>query len=129
MTLSKFRKVYSKNDSKSIGKLLNIPSHESFTPLRILSNTATQLNGPARSVGGVVIGYLGVNSFQPMPVSKTIEHVGGLSFLLGLIAMANDVEFMYGAVKALVYIVRSNIRISREMDSIKGYQLLAMLYK
>ncbi len=49
MTLAKFKKVYNKNDSKSIGKQLNISSNESVTPIRILSNTATQLNGSARS--------------------------------------------------------------------------------
>lgn len=116
ITLAKFRKVYSKNDSKTIGKQLNIPTHESVTPLRILSNTAVQLNGPARSVGAVIIGYLGVRSFQPMPVTKTIEHIGGVSFLLSLIAMANDIEFMYASVKALVCIVKSNSEIAKEMD-------------
>lgn len=49
MTLARFKKVYNKNDSKAIGKQLNIPSSESVTPLRILSNTAAQLSGPARS--------------------------------------------------------------------------------
>jgi WD repeat and FYVE domain-containing protein 3 len=116
MTLAKFRRVYSKNDSKTIGKQLNIPTHESVTPLRILSNTAVQLNGPARSVGAVIIGYLGVRTFQPMPVAKTIEHIGGVSFLLSLIAMANDIEFMYASVKALVCIVKSNSEIAKEMD-------------
>lgn len=78
MTLAKFRRIYNKNDSKIIGKQLNIPSHESVTPLRILSNTAQQLNGPARSVGGVVIGYLGVSTINPHPLFKTLEDVGGI---------------------------------------------------
>lgn len=129
MTLSKFRKVYNKNDSKAIGKQLNIPSNENVTPLRILSNTGAQLNGPARTVGGVLIGYMGVRTFQPIPVSKSIEHVGGVWFLLGLIAMSNDIEFMYASVKALVCIVRSNVDIAREIERLNGYQLLAMLYK
>jgi hypothetical protein len=120
MTLSKFRKVYNKNDSKAIGKQLNIPSHENVTPLRILSNTAAQLNGPARSVGSVIIGYMGVRSFQPIPVSKSIENVGGVWFLLGLIAMSNDIEFMYAAVKALVCVCRSNPEISRELERLNG---------
>lgn len=120
MTLSKFRKVYNKNDSKAIGKQLNIPSHENVTPLRILSNTAAQLNGPARSVGGVIIGYMGVRSFQPIPVSKSIENVGGVWFLLGLIAMSNDIEFMYAAVKGLVCVCRSNPEISRELERLNG---------
>jgi hypothetical protein len=129
MTLAKFRRIYNKNDSKAIGKQLNIPSNESVTPLHILSNTSAQLSGPARTVGGVVIGYLGVRTFQPMPVSKSIEHIGGVQFLLGLIAMSSDIEFMYGSVKALVCIMKSNVEIMREMDRLNGYQLLGMLYK
>jgi len=70
-----------------------------------------------------------VRTFEPAPVSKTIEHVGGVSFLLCLIAMANDIEFMYASVKALVCIVKSNLDIAKEMDRLNGYQLLAMLYK
>ena len=129
MNLAKFRRVYNKNDSKAIGKQLNIPSNESVTPLTILSNTAAQLNGPSRTVGGVVIGYLGVRTFQPMPVSKSIEHIGGVPFLLGLVAMSNDIEFMYASVKAFLCIIKSNAEIAREMERINGYQLLGMLYK
>jgi hypothetical protein len=33
---------------------------------------------------------------------------GGLSFLLGLVVMANDVEFMYAAINALVSTMMSN---------------------
>jgi hypothetical protein len=94
-----------------------------------LSNTAAQLNGPARTVGGVLIGYMGVRTFQPIPVSKSIEHVGGVWFLLGLIAMSNDIEFMYASVKALVCICKSNAEIAKELERLNGYQLLAMLYK
>ena len=129
MTLAKFRKVYNKSDSKVIGKQLNIPSHESVTPLRILSNTATQLSGGARSVGGVIIGYMGVSTFQPMPVFKTVESIGGVQLLLGLIAMANDVEFMYAGVKALVCMCKASTGIARDMERLNAYQLLAMLYK
>jgi hypothetical protein len=129
ITMVKFRKIYNKNDSRTIGKQLNLPSNESLTPLRILANTAGQLNGPARSFGGLVIGYMGVRTFQPIPVARSIENIGGNSFLLGLIAIANDIEFMYAAVKALVYIVKSNVEINREMDRNNAYQVLGMLFK
>ncbi|CAF0895193.1 unnamed protein product [Brachionus calyciflorus] len=65
---------------KSIAKQLNILSNEKVTPLRILTNTAAQLQGPSRTVGGVVIGYMGVRVFQPMPVSKSIENIGVVGF-------------------------------------------------
>jgi len=129
MTLNKFRKIYNKNDSKTIGKQLNIPSNESVTPLRILSNTATQLAGPSRTVGGVIIGYMGVSTFQPQPLYKTLEDIGGVHTLLGFIAMADSVEYMYASVKALVCVSKVNLALYRDLDRLNAYQLLAMLYK
>lgn len=58
-----------------------------------------------------------------------IDTVGGCSVLLGLIAMAQDVECLYASVKALVCVVRSNKAAQAEMDRRKGYQTLAMLLK
>lgn len=59
LTLNKIRKVYSRTDNKSIAKQLGMSSHESATPIRILHNSAGHLAGSARTLGGVVIGYLG----------------------------------------------------------------------
>lgn len=36
-----------------------MPTNESTVPIRILYNIAAPYNGPARAIGGVVIGYLG----------------------------------------------------------------------
>lgn len=58
-------------------------SHENATPIRVLHNSAGHLSGAARSLGGVVVGYLGVRVFTPRPVSKIIDSVGGCSVLLG----------------------------------------------
>lgn len=52
-----------------------------------------------------------------------LENVGGASALLGLIAMATDVEELYAAVKALVCVVKSNKNILKDMDRIQGYQV------
>lgn len=62
---------------------LGMSSHENATPIRVLHNSAGHLSGPARSLGGVVVGYLGVRVFTPRPVTKVIETVGGCSVLLG----------------------------------------------
>jgi hypothetical protein len=86
LTLAKIRKVYSRADNKAIAKQLGMSSHENATPIRILHNSAGHLGGPARSLGGVVIGYLGVRVFSPRPVAKMIENVGGCSVLLGEIS-------------------------------------------
>ncbi|XP_029841953.2 WD repeat and FYVE domain-containing protein 3 [Ixodes scapularis] len=129
MTLAKIRRVYSKVDCKSIAKMLGMSSHENATPIRILHNSAAHLAGPARCLGGVLIGYLGARTFIPRPVALTLENIGGVSVLLGLVAMAHDVEGLYATVKALVCVVRSNRAAQQEMDRIKGYQTLAMLFK
>lgn len=52
-----------------------------------------------------------------------VLNVGGISALLGLIAMANDVEGLYAAVKALVCVVRSNKNAQREMTRTDGYKV------
>ncbi|XP_029662380.1 WD repeat and FYVE domain-containing protein 3 isoform X2 [Formica exsecta] len=129
LTLAKIRKVYSRADNKSIAKQLGMSSHENATPIRVLHNSAGHLSGPARALGGVVVGYLGVRVFSPKPVATMIDNVGGCSVLLGLIAMAQDVESLYAAVKALVCVVRSNQAAQQEMDRRRGYQTLAMLLR
>ncbi|KAL3875787.1 hypothetical protein ACJMK2_033704 [Sinanodonta woodiana] len=129
LTVAKIRKMYNKVDSKSIAKQLAMSTHDNATPIRILHNTAGHLGGPARSLGGVLMGYIGVRTFCPRPVAKMLENVGGTLALLGLIAMATDVEGLYAAVKALVCVVKSNKSAMMDLTRIKGYQILAMLYK
>lgn len=73
LTLSKIRKVYSRVDNKSIAKQLNMSSHENATPIRILHNSAGHLAGPSRTLGGVVVGYLGVRVFCPRPVAIMVR--------------------------------------------------------
>lgn len=52
-----------------------------------------------------------------------MQYIGGAAAILGLVAMASDVEGLYAAVKALVCVVRSNPLASKEMERIKGYQV------
>ena len=53
-------------------------------------------------------GYLGVRVFNPQPVSKVIETVGGCDVLLAIVAMSRDMEALYAGVKALVCVLKSN---------------------
>lgn len=57
------------------------------------------------------------------PVATNLQYVGGAAAILGLVAMASDVEGLYAAVKALVCVVKSNPLASKEMERIKGYQV------
>lgn len=129
LTLAKIRKIYSRSDNRAIAKQLGMSSHENATPIRILHNSAGHLAGPARALGGVVVGYLGVRVFSPCPVSTMIDTVGGCNVLLGIIAMAQDVESLYAGVKALTCVVRSNRAAQNEMDRKRSYQTLAMFFK
>ncbi|ESO89055.1 hypothetical protein LOTGIDRAFT_154132 [Lottia gigantea] len=129
MTVAKIRKIYNKYDSKSIAKQLAMSAHENATPIRILHNSAGHLAGSARSLGAILMGYLGVRTFCPRPVAKMLDNVGGTAAVLGLIAMAKDVEGLYAAVKTLVCVVNSSRSARWDMDRIRGYQMLAMLYK
>ena len=72
----------------------------------------------------IVLHETGVRTFCPKPVAKMILNVGGINALLGLIAMATDVEGLYAAVKALVCVVRSNKSAQREMDRTRAYQVM-----
>lgn len=68
----------------------------------------------------------GVRTFVPKPVATTLQYIGGAAAILGLVAMASDVEGLYAAVKALVCVVKSNPLASKEMERIKGYQVRAI---
>ncbi|XP_072921340.1 WD repeat and FYVE domain-containing protein 3 isoform X1 [Hemitrygon akajei] len=129
LTVARIRKNYNKVDSKAIAKQMAISSHENATPVKLLHNAAGHLNGPARTIGAALIGYLGVRTYVPKPVATTLQYIGGAAAILGLVAMASDVEGLYAAVKALVCVVKRNALASKEMERIKGYQLLAMLLK
>ena len=96
---------------------------DSVTPVRLLYNTAAHLLGPSRTIGAVFVGCSGVRNFQPNPVSKLIECIGGMSALLGLVAMATDVEGLYASVKALTCILRNNPSARLDMARIRGYQV------
>ncbi|KAG8134353.1 hypothetical protein E2320_007466, partial [Naja naja] len=119
LTVARIRKVYNKLDSKAIAKQLAISSHENATPVKLLHNSGGHLNGPARTIGAALIGYLGVRTFVPKPVATTLQYIGGAAAILGLVAMASDVEGLYAAVKALVCVVKSNPLASKEMERIK----------
>lgn len=67
--------------------------------------------------------------FTPQPVSKVLETVGGCSVLLGIIAMARDMESLYAGTKALVCVLKNNPLSRCEMEKAKGYQKLAMLLR
>lgn len=66
---------------------------------------------------------LGVRTFNPRPVAELVSCIGGSTTLLGLVAMANDVEMLYAAVKALSCVLKHSFSARQDMERIKGYQV------
>lgn len=129
MTLAKMRRVYSRFDCRQISKILGLSTHENATPISVLHNSAGHLCGPSRGLGAIVIGYIGVRTFVPRPLSLTIADAGGCSLLLGIIAVSVDLETLYESIKALVCALKANKELVIEMERINGYQTLAMILR
>ncbi|PIK52860.1 putative WD repeat and FYVE domain-containing protein 3 [Apostichopus japonicus] len=129
LTVHRIKKVFNKVDSRAVAKLLNLSYHDNTTPIRLIHNSVAHLAGPARSFGAILIGGNGVRTFCPKPVSASLCNVGGCGVLLGLIAMANDFEGLYAAVKALVCVTKNNAPMIDEMQRRRGFQILAYLFR
>uniref|UniRef100_A0A1I8G3P8 WD repeat and FYVE domain-containing protein 3 n=1 Tax=Macrostomum lignano TaxID=282301 RepID=A0A1I8G3P8_9PLAT len=129
LTVSRIRKLFNRADAKSIAKLLVTAVNDNCTPIRLLPNAAVHLNGPARSMGAVLLGYQGIRSFSPQPVTAVLDCVGCTTVLLGLVSMATDADCLYAAVKALVCALRSSREAQKEMVRTNGFALLGMLLK
>ena len=127
MNLNKIKKIYSRTDYKAIVKHLNMSSNDNLVSVRILHNTAAHLPGPIRTLGGITIGYLSCRLFVPQPVTSVINSIGGSAVLLGLIAMSQNADSLYAAVKCLVCVVKANCTIELEMEKNNYYQMLSML--
>ena len=120
---------YTKADLQQLSYELGLQQSDSCTPVYILPNISQHLQGSARSVAGVVIGYKGVRIFHPRPISSLLPSLGGTAVLLGLIAMSDTTELLYAAVKIMMYTLTRNRDLEREMDNSGGYQILGMLYR
>ncbi|CAH8575671.1 unnamed protein product [Schistosoma turkestanicum] len=132
LTLSRIRKVYNQCDAKAIARQFYLSPKENATPIRILRNSALHLNGPARPLGAVLVGYQGVRTFNPSPVCRLIHCVTGgegMRIGLALIAMAQDVETLYASNKAACTLIRCNAAASIEMLRTSGYQIYAVLLR
>lgn len=123
MSVARIKRVYNKFDGKSIANQLSTVSQENTTPLRVLYNAASHLHGPARSLGAALIGHTGIHMFHPQPVATVLNDIGGMSIVLGFVAMANDVEGLYAAVKALVCVIKSTSAAQHDMQRVNGYQV------
>ncbi|VDP90317.1 unnamed protein product [Echinostoma caproni] len=132
-TLSLIRKVYNQADAKAIARQFYIAPKENSTPIRLLHNSAAHLQGSARPLGAVLVGYQGVRAFAPCPVVRQLHCIGGgaggVRIGLALVAMAQDVETLYAATKAACTLIKCSPTAANEMRVTRGYQILAMLLR
>ncbi|KAL3072845.1 hypothetical protein niasHS_017819 [Heterodera schachtii] len=117
-----------RTDAEMIAALVGISPNDQSTPLRILWNI-TSCPTPCRALplGAVLIGYLGIRTFCPCPVSSLLDSVGGIAPLLGTVVMSSDFSGLYASLKVLVCAVRTNRSIFAEMQRMRGFQTLAVL--
>lgn len=130
MTLAKLRRVYSKSDCKQLADQLSLSIHENATPIIVLYNTAGHLLGSARTLGGLLLGYLGCRYFLPKSITNTISEIGGCVLLHGIISNSNQEDLFVNSIKLLVVMLNSgNRKLHDEMKRINGYQILIILLR
>ncbi|KAI6233883.1 hypothetical protein M3Y99_00857600 [Aphelenchoides fujianensis] len=127
LNLQALRSMIRKTDSELVATLLGISINDNSTPLKVMWNCAAHAIGPARSLGAIMIGYLGMRTFAPSPVSALLESIGGAAPLLGLVAMCSDSHGLYASLKVLVSAVQTNRAVAESIERNRGYQTLAVL--
>uniref|UniRef100_A0A183C1L8 Uncharacterized protein n=1 Tax=Globodera pallida TaxID=36090 RepID=A0A183C1L8_GLOPA len=117
-----------RTEAELVAALVGISPNDQSTPLRLLWNI-TSCPVPCRPVplGAVLIGYLGIRTFCPCPVSALLDSVGGMAPLLGTVVMSSDFSGLYASLKVLVCAVQTNRSVFVEMQRTRGFQTLAIL--
>ena len=102
---------------------MNISQEDKYTPIRLLPNSALHMNGANRPIGLFCVGNSGLRIFCPNPVASSFVSVGGMSILLCLVAMVNELSELYASLKALTCILQSSKIARKEMKRVEGYQV------
>ncbi len=101
-----------------------MPPREKLTPIRILRNLASELAGPSRCLGAVLVGYQGVRAFTPQPLAKLLESVGNpAGLLLSLIALVRSREQLRHSLRAVFCVLDASQPATLEMKRAQGFQV------
>lgn len=76
MSVARIRRIYNKEDAKTVARHLALSSHDSSTPVKLIHNSAAHLRGSSRGIGSAVVGYLGVRLFSPKPAHQALLPIG-----------------------------------------------------
>ncbi|XP_043911583.1 WD repeat- and FYVE domain-containing protein 4 [Protopterus annectens] len=128
-TITDIKTFYNEVDSRQIAKEMGVASRDNIMPVFLTRNTAAHLSGPARTLGAVALGHLGVRVFRSNPAARSLNFIGGPDVLLGLVAMAADDHAIYAAIKVFLCILNSSPASQNLMKHNSGYKLLAFLLK
>ena len=66
-------------------------------------------------------------SVYVQPLRSLLSAIGGTSVVLGLVAMATDVDSLYAGMKAMVCIVGNNSIAIKEMERMGGFKVSWLL--
>lgn len=102
---------------------MNISPEDKHTPIKLLPNSSLHLTGASRPIGLFFVGSSGIRIFCPNPVASAFVSIGGMSILLCLVAMVNQLSELYASLKALTCILQSSWIARREMNRVHGYQV------
>lgn len=131
---------------------MGITSRDQTTPVLLFRNISQHLNGTARTIGTALVGRYGtlsvikcnltilflaginlkmkwlpfvsgVRTFSPNNASTAFLYVGGPAVVLSLVAMAPDDNYLYAALKVLLFVLETNLTMKKEMNRIEGYQV------
>ena len=102
---------------------MNINADDKYTPIQFIPNSCLHLAGGCRPIGYFLVGKNGLRIFCPNTVASSFVSIGGMSILLCLIAMVNQLSELYASLKALTCILQSSQIARREMNRVKGYQV------
>lgn len=101
-----------------------MPQRENVTPIRVLRNIASELAGPARSLGAVLVGYQGIRLFTPRPLSTLLESVANpAGLLVSLIALANTRDQLKSSLRAVFCVINASSVTAADIKRIQGYQV------
>lgn len=128
-TLLKLSAQCAKSDLDLLATEMNISPEDKHTPIKLLPNSSLHLTGASRPIGLFFVGSSGIRIFCPNPVASAFVSIGGMSILLCLVAMVNQLSELYASLKALTCILQSSWIARREMNRVHGYQIVAFLLK
>ncbi|KAL3314083.1 WD repeat and FYVE domain-containing protein 3, partial [Cichlidogyrus casuarinus] len=124
------RRKINRTDAKIISRQCILPLKDNMTELRVLHNAASTLNGAARTLGAVLVGFGGARAFKSRHLVHQLDCVGGCALIpLAALAQASTAIQLNASLRLIYHLLRSHTLMFKELDRINGYLLIANFLK